>query len=61
VPVARKQDDAAHQWVRQALAVGGAQGGARNVDDQGSVCVHGVFHKNFCSFFNSCLRLTSKG
>ena len=42
LPVARKQDQAAHQWVLQALPVELAQAGALNVNDQGGMLGHGA-------------------
>ena len=41
-PIARKQNQAAHQRVAQALAVNGVQRRACDVDDQGRVNSHGV-------------------
>ena len=43
LPVAREQDHAAHQRVRQARAVGRREAGAGNVDDQGGVLGHVFF------------------
>ena len=42
VPVAAKQNHAAHERMRQTAAVHVGQCGAGNVDDQGGVLCHGV-------------------
>jgi hypothetical protein len=46
LPVARKQDHAAHQRMRQAAAVVGGELQARHVEDDGCVFVH---VRSFCS------------
>jgi hypothetical protein len=42
-PVAGKQDDATHQGMGQALAFGGGEAVAGDIDDERSVLMHGGF------------------